>query len=481
MISLLQTATYARRCGSLLLFVLLTGCAQFSADGGLGVVASAIHQETGKDVAAIRSQEEAESARASVQGLLRRSLSVDNAVQIALLNNRGLQAAFNDLAFAEARRVGDSLPPNPSISLSRISGSFEIEIERRVVAEVIGLATLPLRSELAAARFRQAQLRAILETLRVAFETRRAYYRAVAGRELVGFLTQAQEAAETTTKFAARLGETGAMNRLDQARELAFYAELSTQLATARQRATSDREALIRHLGLWGEDLNFKLPNALPALPRTPRALASVEVEAIRRRVDLQMGRMELDALSRSYGLNQATRFISILDASYVDKVLKDKASGEREKERGFEIELEVPIFDFGEVKVRQAEATYMAAVNRLLELAVNIRSEARDAYRVYRSTYDIASHYAREVLPLRKIISEEAQLRYNGMLIDVFGLLTEARQRIMVTMSAIEAKREFWLAATNLGTAVTGGGNVAGGTSAAPGVTAATAGPAGH
>ena len=481
MISLLQTATYARRCGSLLLFVLLTGCAQFSADGGMDVVASAIHQETGKDLAAIRSQEEAESARASVQGLLRRSLSVDNAVQIALLNNRGLQAAFNDLAFAEARRVGDSLPPNPSISLSRISGSFEIEIERRVVAEVIGLATLPLRSELAAARFRQAQLRAILETLRIAFETRRAYYRAVAGRELVGFLTQAQEAAETTTKFAARLGETGAMNRLDQARELAFYAELSTQLATARQRATSDREALIRHLGLWGEDLNFKLPYALPALPRTPRALASVEVEAIRRRVDLQMGRMELDALSRSYGLNQATRFISILDASYVDKVLKDKASGEREKERGFEIELEVPIFDFGEVKVRQAEATYMAAVNRLLELAVNIRSEARDAYRVYRSTYDIASHYAREVLPLRKIISEEAQLRYNGMLIDVFGLLTEARQRIMVTMSAIEAKREFWLAATNLGTAVTGGGNVAGGTSAAPGVTAATAGPAGH
>lgn len=481
MISLLQTATYARRCGSLLLFVLLTGCAQFSADGGMDVVASAIHQETGKDVAAIRSQEEAEAARASVQSLLRRSLSVDNAVQIALLNNRGLQAAFNDLAIAEARRVGDSLPPNPSISLSRISGSFEIEIERRVVAEVIGLATLPLRSELAAARFRQAQLRAILETLRIAFETRRAYYRAVAGRELVGFLTQAQEAAETTTKFAARLGETGAMNRLDQARELAFYAELSTQLATARQRATSDREALIRHLGLWGEDLNFKLPNALPALPRTPRALASVEVEAIRRRVDLQMGRMELDALSRSYGLNQATRFISILDASYVDKVLKDKASGEREKDRGFEIELEVPIFDFGEVKVRQAEATYMAAVNRLLELAVNIRSEARDAYRVYRSTYDIASHYAREVLPLRKIISEEAQLRYNGMLIDVFGLLTEARQRIMVTMSAIEAKREFWLAATNLGTAVTGGGNVAGGTSAAPGVTAATAGPAGH
>jgi outer membrane protein TolC len=449
----------------------------FSPDGGMGVVAEAVRHELGKDVGAIRTQDEAEAARATVQRLLQRPLSADSAVQIALLNNRRLQAAFSELALAEARRVGDSLPPNPGFSLERISGSFEIEIERRVVAEILGLATLPLRSELAAAQFRQAQLRAILETLRIAAEARRAYYRAVAGRELVTYLTQAQQAAETATRFSARLGQTGAMNKLDQARELVFYAELSAQLGTARQRTTSDREALVRQLGLWGEDLNFKLPNALPSLPRSVRSFASIEVEAIHRRVDLRMGRMELEALSRSYGLSQATRFVTLLDASYVEKVLKDKTTGEREKERGFEIEVEIPIFDFGEVKVRQAEATYMAAVNRLLELAVNVRSEARDAYRVYRSTYDIARHYAREVLPLRKIVSDETQLRYNAMLVDVFALLTEARQRITATTSAIEAKREFWLADTNLGTAVTGGGGSASIAGASPQMTAASGG----
>jgi outer membrane protein TolC len=458
----------------------VAGCAQFSADGGMDVVAAAVQHETGKTVAPIRTQAEAEASRAAVEKLLKRSLSADSAVQIALLNNRGLQASLNELALAEARRIGDSLPPNPSISLSRMSGAFEIEIERRVVAEIIGLATLPWRSELAAARFRQAQLRAVLETLQAAAETRRAYYRAVAGRELVGFLAQAKEAAEATTKFAARLGETGAMNKLDQARELAFYAELSGQLASARQRATSDREALIRQLGLWGQDLDFKLPSALPALPRKAQSLANIEVDAVRRRVDLQMGRMELDALSKSYGLTQATRFVSFLDAGYTDKVLKERATGERNKERGFEIDLEIPIFDFGEVRVREAEATYMAAVNRLLERAVNVRSEARDAYRVYRSSYDIAHHYAREVLPLRKIITDESQLRYNGMLIDVFSLLTEARQRIMATTAAIDAKREFWLAATNLGTAVTGGGSSPSAGGGAQ-ITAAASGAAGH
>jgi len=89
----------------------------------------------------------------------------------------------------------------------------------------------------------------------------------------------------------------------------------------------------------------------------------------------------------------------------------------------------------------------------------VNVRSEARDAFRVYRSTYDIAEHYQREVLPLRKIISDEMQLRFSSMQVDVFALLVEARQRIAAMRAAIEAKREFWLAQSELKTAVNGGG----------------------
>jgi len=110
-------------------------------------------------------------------------------------------------------------------------------------------------------------------------------------------------------------------------------------------------------------------------------------------------------------------------------------------------------------VRVRQAVETYNQAFNRLTEKAVNVRSEARDAFRVYRSTYDIAGHYQREVIPLRDIISEESKLRFSSMQIDVFALLTEARQRIAALRAAIEAKREFWLAQSELKTAVNGGG----------------------
>ena len=195
-----------------------------------------------------------------------------------------------------------------------------------------------------------------------------------------------------------------------------------------------------------------------PALAARPAAgLPAVETEAIGRRVDLQIARIEADTLAKSYGLTNATRFINLLEVSGVSKT-----SGPREapvRQRGIEVDFQIPLFDFGEVRVRDAEQTYLAAVNRLTDKAIVVRSEARDAYRVYRASYDIAAHYQREILPLRKIISDETLLRYNAMQIDVFALLAEARQRIAATTAAIEAQRDFWLANTNLVAAVAGTG----------------------
>ena len=162
----------------------LGGCSTFSPDGGMSVAASIAEQSLRKDTIAIRSQDDADAASARVRQLLTRPLTADGAVQIALLNNRGLQAAYNELGIAEAVSVRQSLPPNPSFAISRISGSVETEIDRQIVGSILALATLPARSEIAADRYRQAQLNAALETLRVATESRQAFYRAVAAREL---------------------------------------------------------------------------------------------------------------------------------------------------------------------------------------------------------------------------------------------------------------------------------------------------------
>jgi outer membrane protein TolC len=434
---------------------LVAGCASFSADGGVGLVTDLAMPEVKAEAHKIDTQAASATARAQTQRLLTSVLSADTAVQIALLNNKGLQAAYNDLGIAEAEKIAASPPPDPSFLLSHLSTPVELDIEGRIVGDILAVATLPVRADLAADRFRQAQLRAVEETLHVGVETRLNYYRAVASRQSVKFLSLATSAAETSAKIATELGETGAMNKLDQAREQAFYVELQAQLMTAQQQAASDREALIRSLGLWNNHSDVKLPEGLPALRKRPKSLA-IEAEAVRRRVDLQLARSEVAALAKTYGFTNATRFINLLDVSGVSR--SQHESGVHGTGGGVEVDLQVPVFDFGEVGVREAAETYSYAVNRLTEKAVNVRSQARDAYRVYRSAYDIAIHYRDQVLPLRQIITDQTTLRYGAMQIEVFSLLAEARQHFAAQVAAIEAQRNFWLASVNLSVAVAGG-----------------------
>ena len=460
---------------------LLSACKTLSPDGGMDAVAGVARDSLNSDVAAIRTPEQAAAARSRIDALLRRPLTARAAVQIALLNNRGLQAAYNALGIAETAMVQASLPPSPRIALQRISGDVETEIERHIIGDILALATLPARSDIAGDRFRQAQLEAAAATLRVAAETRRAYYRAVAAVETVGLLEQAAAAAETANNLAKRLAESGGMNKLDQAREEVLYAEIGAQLAKARGLVASERERLVRAMGLSDKkDLAFKVPSSLPPLPTRPRSAPSVEMQAVARRLDLQIARIELDALAKSYGLTQATRFLNLLELSGAGKTTIDKTTGERIVDLGVGVEFQIPLFDFGASRVREAEETYMQAVNRLAENAVNARSQARDAYQRYRGSYDIAARYRNQVLPLRQTISDELLLRYNAMMADVFGLLEEARARATSATTGVEAERDFWLASVDLDAAIQDGG-VPTATEDNSSVTSASTGADGH
>ncbi|MGE0238873.1 MAG: TolC family protein [Parvibaculaceae bacterium] len=442
----------------------LMGCAKFSSDAGMNPVAERAGGVLGKDVVKIRSEDDAAAAKARARQILTGKLTADSAVQVALLNNRGLQAEYNDLGLSEAAFVEAGLPPNPIISLERVVTTGELEIERRIVADLLSLATLPKRREIARTQFEAAKERAIEATFRTAAETRRAYYRAIAARQTVTFLERARLSADAAADLTRKLGETGASNKLEQARASAFYAEISNELARARLQAGTEREALTRMLGLWGNDINYKLPAELPPL-RGIRSAQQVEVDAVRKRVDLIAARLELDAMAKSLGLTQSTRFISMLDGGLISNYERAKEDGETERAhpKGFELEVQIPIFDFGETKVRRARETYMQAVNRLLEKAVNVRSEARAAYLTYRASHDIARQYQNRILPLRKTVNEEALLRYNGMLIDVFELLTTVRESIDSNIAAIAARRDFLIASVDFQTAIVGGGQSSG------------------
>ena len=171
-------------------------------------------------------------------------------------------------------------------------------------------------------------------------------------------------------------------------------------------------------------------------------------------RLDILMAQKELAGLAASLGLNRATRFVNLLDLSW----LHNQGPG-GERANGYEIELQIPLFDWGGARVAKAEAMYLQAVQRAAGMAIDARSQVRESYSGYRTAYDIARHYRDEVVPLKKRISDEQLLRYNGMLISVFELLADAREQVASVNASIEAQRDYWIADAALQAAMTGAG----------------------
>lgn len=449
---------YARLVLFALVGLVLAGCASFSPDSGFSDIEKTTKDRIDKDLKWARSDSDRENTKKRVNELLQKPLTIDDAVQIALLNNRGLQASFDELGIAEADVVAAGRVPNPHFSLRRANYGDEYVIEQTLTFNLLSVLTIPLKTQIEKRRFEQTQRALTMEVLRLASEARKAYILAVAAEENVRYMDKVKTVAESSAELARRMASVGNFNKLSQAREQGFYADAALNHARAAQNQVGSREKLTRLLGLWGADINFKLPERLPDLPAAPDDLPNVEQVAMAQRLDVQAIKLGTESLAKNLGLSKATRFINVLEVGPT-RVLEGAKSDPYKK--GFELSLEIPIFDWGSTKVAKAESLYMQSVNRLAEAAVNARSEVRESYQGYRVTYDIAKHYRDEIVPIRKRIAEENLLRYNGMLIGVFDLLADARAQITSVNGYIDALRDFWLAKANLDMAMIGKPNM--------------------
>ena len=419
----------------------LSGCATLK-EGGVGTVQSLARERMSAAIVLPDANASSTLTKVELDQRLAPPLSADGAVEIAILNNPGLRASLAGLGIAQAdlRQAGRLV--NPTFSFSNVRNSEAYTIERMVVVNLLAIATMPLRQAVAGRQLEAAQLEAAGDVVRLAAETRKAWVSAVAAQESVKYFEQVRMAAEAGAELAARMARVGNYTKLAYMREQVFYADATAQLARARLTAIVERERLSRLLGLQRPHLAFALPERLPELPGSPLEAQNAEQTALDRRLDVLLALKSTAAVASDLGLTRATRFINVLEAGYVN----ESETGERRK-NGYEIEISIPIFDWGDAKLKRAESIYMQSVHRTAQIAVTAQSEVRESYQAYRTAYDLARHYRDEVVPLRKRIAEENTLRYNGMLIGVFELLADAREQVNSVNAYLEALRDFWLA----------------------------------
>jgi outer membrane protein TolC len=431
----------------------LGGCATFTQDGGLDSVSEMTRARTGQTVQRASAVPPGKN-EAAIAALVANPLTPNSAVALALLNNRGLQASFADLGIAEADLVQAGRLRNPGVAFGRMRGGDDIEIDRSIMFDLIGIFTLPARTKIEGRRFEQAKLSAASQAVQLATDTRKAYFFAVAAQQSAKYAEQVAIAAQASAELAQRMAKVGNWSKLEQAREEVFHADALTQLARTRHNVTVTREQLIRMLGLWGTETDFKLPDRLPDLPKAPNEMMNAEAQAMEQRLDVQMAKRDTEATASALGLTRATGLINVFDAGYINRSETGKP-----RSNGYEVSLELPIFDWGGARIARAQASYMQAVYHTADVAIRARSEVRETYSAYRTSYDVAKHYRDDVVPLRKRISDEVMLRYNGMLASVFELLTDSKEQIASVNTAIEAQKDFWIAETELQTAINGTG----------------------
>ena len=439
--------------------LVLTGCASVNFDQAVTDTNQSAGAFTGGKLALSQTADQNAARSKLASELMSKPLSSDDAVQLALVNSPAVQTllaqSWADMSAAnQAGRIA-----NPLFKFERVTFKDELELGRILSFGLLDLLTLPRRQAIAQSQIAQAKVQLSASVIEQVTQTRQAWVRAVASSQVLQYASQINTTAEASAELAKRMQQVGNFNKLQRARQQAFYADSVAQLAAAQHGALAAREELVRQLGLTdAQAAMLKLPDRLPDLPKEARAPDLVSSTATDQRLDVRLARGQLDTAGKSQGLNLLTSLIDIeLDIIRSTTFDNETGVGQRFAKRGYELGIRLPIFDWGNAKRDAMNAQSLAAANRYESTVRSATSQLRESYSAYRTAYDVARHYRDEIVPLRKTMAEENLLRYNGMLIGVFELLADTRDQISSVVTAINAYQQFWLADAALSASVTG------------------------
>jgi len=432
--------------------VLLEGCAAPSESGFNDVATVSAKQLGDKELVWNRGGPEDAKATEAIKTLLESPLNIDSAVQIALLNNKDLQAAYEDLGVAQADLVQAGLLQNPvfSADLLYINGNAPVFA---VVQDFVGLLTLGANKRIASTAFDRIKDETSFKVIQLAADVRAAFYKLVADEQSLDLFRKVVEASEAAADLAARQRRAGNLNAREQALQQQTYAGTMLDLARAEAQFADDREAFNRLLGLWGDDIAWNLPQKLPDVPMSKRSSEGLEEAAVSQRFDLAAAKRELDRASQAHELGTSTRFLGAIGIGFVFS--RDETDNKFVK--GPRLEFALPLFDQGQAKIAGLEAELRRRDKLLAGLEVGVRSQVRAAWKRLAAAQDVALHYQTVMLPLSQTIVAETQRSYNGMLVGVYDLLLSRQNEINTARDYIAAVRDYWVARSDLERALGG------------------------
>jgi cobalt-zinc-cadmium efflux system outer membrane protein len=440
------TVSTAGYVGTLLLLV--TGCATVDQQAGFPEVSAEVAARSGRRMVWNLGTELDAHVAQEVDMLLHATLTADAAVQVALLNNRDLQALYADLGVAQADLVQAGLLRNPVFdgAVRFLLGGGPAKLDLSVALDFLEIVYLPLRQRLAAARFAEAKLQVTGAVLDFAATVQGALYRHQADAQRLDLRQTITHVLAVSFEAAQRLHTAGNFTALDLAQERALLEEAKVQLRAAEVVARQSREHLNTLLGLWGAQTAWHIDRRLPDIPAQPLPSTALEAQALRQSLTLASARQRLIVAGEQAGVTRATALVP--EASLGPEAEREDGTWNV----GPRVQLPIPLFDQGQARLGRAMAELRRAELEYYALGVQIRATARTVHERVQGAQDRVLYYRDILLPLRERIVNETQLQYNAMQRGVFELLRAREQQIQAAVGSIDALLDYWLARTDLG-----------------------------
>ena len=414
-----------------------------------------VRTRTGLETTWMRSEAEEALVLARVREMLKEPLSPRQAAQIALINNRALQASLEELGVAHANLAAAGLPGNPEIEgfigwPSEKSASKKIDLGFGM--DILDLVVLPSRRNLARLELKQAKALAGSHILEVAARAQTEAYELQALEATAAITATALEIEEALTEFAQARFKAGTLAELEFEEESAHRDELKARRAMLELDVRRKREEINQTLGLWGDLTGWSMEPLSSDLPGRDPEGADFESVALAQRLDLTAARAAIELLEGTLRLQKRTR---LLPAGVRVGVETEKEDGVRIT--GPRVALQLPIFNPGRAESARVEALYFQAQRLLEDGATRARAEVREKRDQLLGSRALIAHHESIVAPRKKRIVEMKRGYYNMMLKGADDLLRARRDEVEAEADLIEARKSYWIARTELALALGG------------------------
>ena len=434
----------------------LAGCVTANPRAQLPALQSQLSSRVDAPVAWPITAEEREQTDASVRDLLSRDLTVESAVKIALLYNRSLRATFEELGLSQADLAAATRLPNPTLSAQLRWPQHAPrgpDAEFALTAPLLESILLPLRRRLVEEQVAQTQRQIAYDVLELVAEVRAAAYGVLAQQEIVLRLSELAQATTAAADLAHRQFEAGNIARLNLAEAEAGAQQAQLDVMQAAAEARSARERLSRWLGLTGEQTHWRLAGELPPLPTNDPSGPGLEALAIRERLDLAATRSQVATAAAALKQRRQTRYLP----GTVDLGIDTERNPDGSRVTGPRLDLQLPIFDQGQPEIARLAGRLRQAQAGAEALEADIGSEVRSACDRVTAARATAEYFQTTLLPQRRLILQEMLLHYNAMQKSPYELLLAKEQLQTAERASVEARRDYWLARTELERAVGG------------------------